>query len=413
MSARTMARVCVIRCHYYRDTRLQREVAAMLERGHAVHVLCLRDDGEPARERRDRLTITRIPINHKPGAGNLGRLAEYAAFFVTISVVVTVMHLRRRLDLVQVNSVPDALVFAAAIPRLTGARVLIDLQEPFPEFFASRSGVGADHWAVRLIARIEQLSIRFAHAAITVTEPMRQAFIDRGAPPDKITVVMDASDAKTFDPHRLPARERDPDRFVLVSHGTIEPHYGLDTAIRAVARLSSVIPSIELRIVGDGSQRSELQQLAAGLGVSDRVVFSPGFVPIDELVVALSEADVGIVAMKQNPFRDLTLAGKMFDFITMGIPMAVSTTQSVQSAFPPGCFEPFVANDPGDLARAVAQLHADTEAAASYAARAQDVARPYSWAIQRERYHGVVDALLDDPIATKSLAAVGRLSETG
>ena len=401
MSTQSAARVCVIRCHYYRDTRLQREVGAMLERGHTVHVLCLRDDGEPAQERRDRLTITRIPIKHKPGVGNFRRLAEYAAFFVAISIAVTAMHLRTRLDLVQVNSVPDALVFAAAVPRLSGARVLIDLQEPFPEFFASRAGVAADHWAVRFIARIEQLSIRFAHAAITVTEPMRQAFISRGTPPDKITVVMDGSDAKTFDPQRLPARERDPDRFVLISHGTIEPHYGLDTAIRAVARLSSAIPSIELRIVGDGSQRSELQQLAAGLSVADQVVFSRGFLAIDELVAELADADVGVVAMKRNPFRDLTLAGKMFDFITMGIPMVVSTTQSVESTFPPGCFESFVANDPCDLATAIVRLYNDAEAAASYAVRARNAARPYSWSVQRERYHEVVDALLDGSAATK------------
>ena len=45
-----------------------------------------------------------------------------------------------------------------------------------------------------LIAALEQASIRFADAALTVTEPMRQVFVARGASPDKITVVMDGSD---------------------------------------------------------------------------------------------------------------------------------------------------------------------------------------------------------------------------
>ena len=393
MSART-ARICVIRCHYYRDTRLQREVSAMLDRGHAVHVLCLRDAEEPIRESRNGLTITRIPFAHRAGAGNVRRLAEYAAFFVLAGVLVTALHLRRRLDLVQVNSVPDALVFAAVVPRMTGARVVLDLQEPFPEFFAARSGVEAGHWMVRLIGRMEQLSIRFADAVVTVTEPMRQVFIERGASPEKITVVMDGSDDRTFDPHRHPRRPRDRDRFVLVSHGTIEPHYGLDTAIRAVAGLSSVVPSIELHIVGDGSQRAELQRLAVGLGVADQVHFSPGFVPIDELVARLADADLGIVAMTRNPFRDLTLAGKMFDFITMGVPMVVSTTRSVQSAFPPGCFEPFVADDARDLAKAIVRVYANPTTAKAQATRAREVARPYSWAAQRERYHEVIDAQL-------------------
>ena len=179
---------------------------------------------------------------------------------------------------------------------------------------------------------------------------MRQAFVARGASPDKITVVMDGSDEEVFDPTRFPRRVRDDDRFVLVSHGMIESQYGLDTAIRAVARLVAAIPSLELRIVGDGSQRSELQTLACRLGVSDRIVFSSGFVPIDELVATLATSDAGVVAMKQDRFRDLTLAGKIFDYITMGIPMVVSTTRSVEETFPAGCFESFVSDDPSDLA---------------------------------------------------------------
>lgn len=397
-----MARVCVIRCHYYRDTRVQREVGALLDRGHTVSVLCLRGDGEPIRERRDRLIINRIPLRHRAGASGFARLLEYAMFFVAAAVAVTVLHMRRPFDLVQVNSVPDALVFAALVPRLTGAKVLLDLQEPFPEFFAAKSGVSESHWVVRLISTLERASIRFADAAVTVTESMRETFVGRGAPEDKVTVVMDGSDERTFDRKGLPPHSRRPDRFVLVSHGTIEPHYGLDTAIHAVAELVETIPAIQLRIVGDGSQRSELIELAARLGVSDHVSFSSGFVPIDELVATIADADVGIVAMKRSPFRDLTLAGKMFDFITMGVPMAVSMTRSVEAAFPAGCFESFVADDPRDLARAVARLHASEHLAASYAARAREVARPYSWQAQRERYQRVVDTLLVGASARQS-----------
>jgi glycosyltransferase involved in cell wall biosynthesis len=318
-----MSRVCVIRCHYFRDTRVQREVAALLDRGHSVHVLCLRDAGEPLREHRGRLMISRMPLRHSAGAGLAGRLAEYVVFLVLVGLGVAALHMRRRLDLVQVNSPPDVLVFAALVPKLTGARVLLDLQEPMPEFFATKLGVGERHRAVRLIAAFEQWGIRFADAALTVTEQMRQAFVARGACPDKITVVMDGSDEEVFDPARFSRRVRDDGKFVLVSHGTIERQYGLDTAIRAVARLAAPIPSLELRIVGDGSQRAELQRLACRLGVSDRIVFSCGFVPIDELVATLASSDVGVVAMKQDGFRDRTLAGKMFDFITMGIPMVV------------------------------------------------------------------------------------------
>jgi hypothetical protein len=65
---------------------------------------------------------------------------------------------------------PDGLVFAAAIPRLFGARVLLDLHECMPEFFATKYGVGMDHPGVRIVSAIEQVSIRFSDRVITGTD---------------------------------------------------------------------------------------------------------------------------------------------------------------------------------------------------------------------------------------------------
>ncbi len=346
-------------------------------------------------ERRGGVTIRRLPLEHSVGAGALRLLAEYISFFIMAALVLSARHLRRRFRLVQVNSVPDALVFAALVPRLTGARVLLDLQEPMPEFFATRFGVGRDHPGVRLIGALEQLSIRFAHAAITVTEPMRRAFVERGARPDKITVVMDGADEKIFDPERFPRENGDRKRFVLISHGTIEPQYGLDTAIEAVALLADEIPGLQLRIFGDGSHRAELRDLAQRMQVDGQVWFSDGFVPVDDLVASLADADVGVVAMKRDAFRDLTIAGKMFDFIAMRKPMAVSLTRSVQETFGEGCFEPFASGDAHDLARAIRRLRDDPALAADYVARASEVGRPFSWSVQRERYRDRVRRLIN------------------
>lgn len=393
-----MARACVVRCHYYRDTRLQREVEALVDSGHEVEVICLRGKGEPRWERRGALTIRRLPLEHSLGAGALRLLAEYIGFFIMAALVLSARHLRRRFRLVQVNSVPDALVFAALLPRLTGARVLIDLQEPMPEFFATRFGAGRNHPVVRLIGALEQLSIRFADAAITVTEPMRRAFVERGARPDKVTVVMDGADEKIFDPDRFPRETREAgnrQRFVLISHGTIEPQYGLDTAIEAVALLADEIPGLQLRIFGDGSHRVALRDLARRMQVDGQVWFSDGFVPVDDLVTSLAAADVGIVAMKRDAFRDLTIAGKMFDFIAMRKPMAVSLTHSVQETFDEGCFEPFISGDAHDLARAIRRLYDDPALAARYIARAAEVSRPFSWAVQRQRYCDTVQQLIN------------------
>src|SRR5947199_3907434 len=314
-----MARVCVIREHYVpQDSRVAREVAALVALGHHVDVICLRDRGQPRVERDPGVTIWRVPLRHSRGRQAVRYLLEYGSFFVLAAGLVSLLHARRRYRLVQVNSLPDALVFAAAVPRLFGARILLDLQECMPEFFATKFGVDLAHPAVRLIGRVERASIGFAHAVITPTRQMRDAFVARGARPGKVTVVMDGADQDVFRPVG-PAGTGD-GSFTLLTHGTVEPHYGIDTVIEAVALLRDELPELRLEVYGDGSDLPRLRRLGAERGVGDRVWFSGGFVPIEDLVAAIGRADAGVVAMRRDAFRDVTLAGKMFDFIAMGRP---------------------------------------------------------------------------------------------
>ena len=64
-------------------------------------------------------------------------LFEYGMFFCQAAMKVSVLHCRRRYRFVQVNTMPDFLVFAATIPKLLGAKVVLDLHEPAPELFST------------------------------------------------------------------------------------------------------------------------------------------------------------------------------------------------------------------------------------------------------------------------------------
>ena len=386
-------RVCAIRQFPF-DTHLRREVETMLEAGHEVEVVCMWRPGEPRRERRGRLTIWRMPLTHR--RGNAGRYVyEHSAFVLLATLWLSMRHLRRRFDLVQVNSPPDSLAFVAAVPKLMGAPVLLDLVECTPEFFATRFGTGTGHPLVRLLERVEQLAIRFADRAITGTAQMRERFVSRGADPASIDVVLNASDERLFDPSKAPVAARDGDeRFTLISHGSIEPRYGLDTIVRAVALLAGELPGLRFEVYGEGSHREELRRLAAELGVDDRVTFSDGFVPIDELVAAIARADAGVVAVRRDPFRDLTHTNKMFDFIAMRRPAIVSWTQSVADYFDESALQYFRSGDPEDLARAIAELQRDPQRRERMVRRSADLHEHYRWSRQRGVYLGAIDRLL-------------------
>jgi hypothetical protein len=80
-----------------------------------VHVLCLRDRGEPLREHRGRLTISRTPIRHASGAGTARRLASTSHSSYWPASAWERCTYAARFNLVQVNSVPDVLIFVALL----------------------------------------------------------------------------------------------------------------------------------------------------------------------------------------------------------------------------------------------------------------------------------------------------------
>ena len=388
-----MARTCLIRQgHVPLDTRVRREISALLEAGHEVDVICLRGQGEPRYHRSGALRIWRLSLRRRR-TGPVRYFLEYAVFFLLAAALVSALHVRRKYDVVQINSLPDPLVFAALVPRMLGARVLLDLHECMPEFFASKYGTSPSHPMVRLLVHLEQASIRFADATITCTDQMRDVFLARGAPADRVSVIFNGSDESIFDHRRHPNREPDGE-LRLVSHGSLETRYGIDIIIRAVALLRDEIPGLRLSIYGDGSASAELHGLTEELGVGDSVFFSDGFVSLEQLVQGIAEADAGVVAMRRDAFRDLTLCNKMYDFIAMQKPAIVSRTRSVEAYFDESCFVLFTPGDEFDLARGIRSLHQHQHLGAELAAEAYRTAAPHGWTRQRERYLAVVNQLV-------------------
>jgi glycosyltransferase involved in cell wall biosynthesis len=128
--------------------------------------------------------------------------------------------------------------------------------------------------------------------------------------------------------------------------------------------------------------------------VRDRVRFSDGYLPIDELVAAVATADAGVVAMKCDPFRDLTQCNKMYDFVAMRRPAIVSRTASALAYFDESCFAWFESENVEDLARAIREVHDDGELRRRLVTNATLQAAPYRWSHQRERYLAVVRSLI-------------------
>jgi glycosyltransferase involved in cell wall biosynthesis len=374
------------------DARVRREVECLLDAGHQVDVISLRREGQSGRETWRGANAYRLPLRHRREGAALYVL-EHLAFMLMGTLLAAFLHLRRRYDVVQANTIPDSVVFASIVPKLLGARVVLDLHECVPEFVATKYGVPLGHPLVRLSAFVERAAIRYADRVVTCTREMKDVFVARGAPAEKIDVVLNAADESIFDVESYPPQPRKPGRFTLICHGSVEERYGHDTLVEAVALLGDEIPELRLEVYGEGAFLAEVEELVRRRGVEDRVWFAGEYVPIEQLLEALARADVGVVAMKKDAFRDLTHCNKMYDLIAMRRPAAISRTRSVQGYFGEDCFAYFDAGDPADLARAIRELYAAPELGERLVERAAEVNEPYRWSHQRQIYRRSVESL--------------------
>jgi glycosyltransferase involved in cell wall biosynthesis len=385
----------VVHAHYpLGETRVEREAQALLAQGIKVDVICQRRSDEAAHYATvDGVEVYRLPV--KRYRVGIGRLFEYLSFFVLAFLRLTSLHLRRRYDVVQVHNLPDFLVFVTLIPKLTGARVILDLHDLMPEFYAELFQKPLDSLSMRLIRWQERLACRFADHVITVTELWRQALIERGQPAGKITVVMNVADNRIFYREAATDAFDDDGCFRLIYHGTIAQRHGLDLLLNAINVVRQTAPDVHLILHGDGEYRRSLESLADKLGLQDQVQFSPDFVPTAELPKLLKRAHLAIVPYRNGVFTGGILPTKLMEYAALGIPAIASRTPAASAYFEDTMVEFFTPGDVEDLTRCILRLYRDRARLADLAQNADKFNQRYNWAGQSANYVALVERLSD------------------
>lgn len=376
----------IVHAYYPADPRVRREAEALLGAGWAVDIVCLRDRGEPPTADFGGARVYRLPVRRHRGRGLAVYLLEYLVFFLLASLQVTWLHFQCRYDVVQVHNMPDFLVFAALLPRLLGARVVLDIHDLVPELYMLKFGDRPNHPLIWLTRWAERGSTAFAHHVITAGEPFRRRLIARNVLPDKVTVIMNSADPRLFRPvQRTEAGFRKNGCFMLMYHGGLFERYGLDIAIKAVDRLRDEIPGLRFHIYGQGEAADELRQLIEERDLSEWVRLG-GFVPLDEIPELIAAADLGVVPYRRNLFTDLLYPTKAFEYMVLGVPVILARTEAVVQLFgaiPDMFFQP---EDVDDLAMRILSLYQDPGRMRRLLDAARRAYVPYAWENQRKEY---------------------------
>jgi len=390
--------VAVLYSSFPADPRPRRAAEALLEEGASVEVICIKEtDEEPEHECFNGVQITRIPLMRRRG-GKLSYARQYAAFILISGVILAGRACQRRYDLVHVHNMPDILVLSALVPKLLGAKVILDLHDPMPELMMTIFGLRENSYSVWLIKKLEQWSIRFADAVLTANEPCRKVFSARGCPPKKISVVLNSPDESIFQycnasSPGLGGRET-AKPFVIMYHGSLLERHGLDLAVVALGKIKASIPSAELRIYGrstpfleqvmDSVQKSELREAVHYLGPKR----------LEQIPEAIRECDVGIIPNRRSIFTELNTPTRIFEFLSQGKPVIAPRTQGILEYFDQQEMVLFELGNPDDLAVKLKYVFEHPEEVLKMMKCGQAAYSAYAWSGQRVRFVSIVNGLL-------------------
>lgn len=359
-----------------------------MDHGYQVDVIALCHNSHRRIDCLHGVRIYQIPIKKRRGKV-LRYFFEYLAFFVMSFGLAGLLHIRRNYQICYVHNMPDFLIFAAMIPKLLGAKVIIDVHDPMPELFSilypNRT------WLIKLIQFQERLSLKFADQIITTTEFIRSKLIQRGAHRDRISVIMNLPDPRLFmGPTQTLSQDSSRSEFVLLFAGTISKRNGLGTVIAALPMIKDKIPTIQFRIIGNGEYIDELKQTVADSQLFSWVKFEPP-VPLSKMPTEILRADAVIWLPPKNDFSDIVMSTKTLEALVMGKPVITVRTACHNYYFRDSDVIYVDPDRSETIVAAVLDLYQDHNKRRYFVENSSNIAKRFSWEVEKQRYFELID----------------------
>jgi len=374
-------RICsVVQEYFPKDIRIRKQTETLIKNNFSVSVICLRNKWEKKHEVIDGVEIYRLNLSKKR-ASIFRYILEYFLFFILAFIKLNILDLKKRFNIVQVNNLPDFLVFSTIIQKLKGSKIVLDMHEIMPEFFMSKYNKSYSSFIIKLLKIIEKISLRFSSEVITINEPIKEIFQRRAIPNKEITIVMNTVDETVYPKMKL---END-GYFNLVYHGTLSEIYGLDLAIQALKEFTKNDNQFRFYIFGEGPQRDYLRTLIESNNLQ-KSIFLMGQVPFEEIMFNLKKMTIGILPIRKDIFLDLSFSNKLAEYIYLKIPVIISNLNATQYYFSDDEITYFNAGDIKDLYKNIYFAYKNPETMREKAERAFQRYQSIRWSVMADRY---------------------------
>ncbi len=310
------------------DPRVQNEALALLKNGHSIHLFCFDYKGLSSSE-----TIHGIQVNRMKTT-KLHRKFSALAFTLPVYKWMIKGKIRKFLmegnfDAVHVHDMRIGNIVLKASKNLP-VHTILDLHENRPEIMKYYEHVNSfpgnvliypsiwKKWEERLVQKYDEV--------IVVTNESRQHISSKYKIPERKVIVFPNTVSPSFYEKYEVNKDiikRFGNDYVLLYIGETGVRRGLETVLKAMKKLKRSIPNIKLVILGKSTNDANLKRMSGEYQIEENISFE-GFLPMDLFQSYILASDVCISPLTRNLHHDTTLANKIFQYMSMGVPVLVS-----------------------------------------------------------------------------------------
>ena len=377
--------------HYQTDPRVIREAEAAVDGGFAVDFIALRRDDDPAQEWIKGVRVMHLNQRRYRGGGICWYMLSYLEFFLRCFFKTTWLQLGKRYRVVHVNNMPDFFVFCALLPKLMGAKVLLDIHDPMPNTFASKFKKGENRLFFKLLLWQERISVSFADRILTVHDPVKDYVLvkQHRLTPESIQVIANFADDELF-PLRAPAPLNG--KLRLVFHGSILERYGLRNAMLALASMRHQ-DRITVKMIGEGDFSEQLKEMIASLCLDNVVQFDNRLYPFHEIPQLLADCHLGLVPLEISSMTNYAMSSKLLEYLSLGMPSVTVRNVAMAYYFDKDDFLFYEPDDPESLRAVLDRLAESPDLFYRYQQRAVVLRERFLWSCEKQKYIALLHKL--------------------
>lgn len=145
----------------------------------------------------------------------------------------------------------------------------------------------------KLRKQLTKMVVRYAKAVMPVTANLKNAMLTHGLKNKNYRIVPNVVDTDLFTP-RVKTKNPSPLKLIHLSCFTNEQK-NISSILRVIKKLTAIRQDFELYFVGDGKDFKKMKQISDDCKLTDKFVFFTGLLEGEQLVNAISSADLMIM----------------------------------------------------------------------------------------------------------------------